>query len=827
MKQLLFFICCTIISALMAASANAATLKGRITDSKGEPLPFASLYLKGTTKGTTSNMDGYYQLELPVGDVVLICQYVGYQKQELKLKIADGINTKNIQLLPNEKILYEVKIKSGENPAIAIIKKAIKKRSFYNKQIDHYRANAYIKGNFKLEQVPKDGMIYALMGGGDAKDEMDKAKGILILSETFSEISYRRPDKMKVKVISSRVSGNQDDYGFSDPMQINLYENNVQISEQLSPRGFVSPIADAALLSYKYELLSAYMDDGKLVNRIKVIPRRKFEPLFSGIIDIIENEWRLHSVDLTADKDHQLDVVDTMKIKQVFVPVGDAMMVKDQSFFIKLKIMGFGIVGNYVNVFSDYVIDQDNRKDFNRFVKEYESEANKRSVAYWDTIRPVPLSQEEKEDYVKKDSIAKVEEAKKDSLPPIKNSLKTIVFNGYTQRLNRKTRLFTSSLIGLRNFNWNTAEGLNYTYSVGITKRVDEDHRWNTNLRMRYGVSNQQFNARLNTQYHFGKTNKSTLRLSGGRYVFQYNNAGPVNPLINSAYTLFYGRNYMKIYQAWFGEFSHSYRHISGLSIQNGLSVQDRYGLANTNLFSFRKNEVQFTPNYPVEIRNSYEERHQALLYRFGMEYQPGRKYIKYPDRIAATHSHYPIFGAAFTWGMPFAFSDVDYGKWQLSMRDDMQLNLWGTFEYRIAAGGFLWNNRSYTPDYTHFNGNQIMLASPYLNSFQVSPYYLNSNTQEIYGLLHAEHHFKGLLTNKIPLFRRLKYYLVASTNMYYVNQDNNYMELCVGLENIGYKILRIIRVDGVVGYNNFKNPVYGVRIGISGGVFGFDSADD
>jgi hypothetical protein len=52
-------------------------------------------------------------------------------------------------------------------------------------------------------------------------------------------------------------------------------------------------------------------------------------------------------------------------------------------------------------------------------------------------------------------------------------------------------------------------------------------------------------------------------------------------------------------------------------------------------------------------------------------------------------------------------------------------------------------------------------------------------------------------------------------------------MELCVGLENIGYKILRIIRVDGVVGYNNFKNPVYGVRIGISGGVFGFDSADD
>ena len=37
-------------------SLNAAILKGRIVDTKGEPLSFASIYIKGTTKGTTSNV---------------------------------------------------------------------------------------------------------------------------------------------------------------------------------------------------------------------------------------------------------------------------------------------------------------------------------------------------------------------------------------------------------------------------------------------------------------------------------------------------------------------------------------------------------------------------------------------------------------------------------------------------------------------------------------------------------------------------------------------------------------------------------------------------
>lgn len=107
------------------------------------------------------------------------------------------------------------------------------------------------------------------------------------------------------------------------------------------------------------------------------------------------------------------------------------------------------------------------------------------------------------------------------------------------------------------------------------------------------------------------------------------------------------------------------------------------------------------------------EPAHNALIYQLSLSYQPGRKYIKYPDRIIATQSKYPTFKTSISYGIPALGSDVDYSKWFIEMNDDMRLNRWGTFNYRATIGGFLHNTKSYLADYTHFNGNQIILASP------------------------------------------------------------------------------------------------------------------
>ena len=240
--------------------------------------------------------------------------------------------------------------------------------------------------------------------------------------------------------------------------------------------------------------------------------------------------------------------------------------------------------------------------------------------------------------------------------------------------------------------------------------------------------------------------------------------------------------------------------------------------LNNTTDFSIFKYDPQkFTPNYPSEKIDSQFTRHQATIASASLSYQPGQKFVQFPDYRVPLGSKYPTFTLSYEKGFNKIFgSDVDFDKWNFSVTDDLNFKLAGLLSYRIDIGGFLNDKSVYIQDYRHFNGNQIIFASKYLYSFQVAPYYANSTTASFYATLHAEHHFNGLLTNKIPLFKKLNWNLVAGTNAFYVNSNNNYVEVFGGLENI----FKLFRIDVVGSYLNGNNGQVAVRLGL-GGLFG------
>ena len=157
--------------------------------------------------------------------------------------------------------------------------------------------------------------------------------------------------------------------------------------------------------------------------------------------------------------------------------------------------------------------------------------------------------------------------------------------------------------------------------------------------------------------------------------------------------------------------------------------------------------------------------------------------------------------------------SDVNFDKWKFMVNDDVNFRLGGLLKYRIGIGGFLNNKSVFIQDYQHFNGNLTAAASDYVNSFQLVSYYAFSNTEPFYVQVHLEHHFNGLLTNKIPYFRKLNWYLVAGTNTFYVNENNNHVEIFAGVENI----LKIFRVDFVAGFDKGSPTRTAIRIGFGG----------
>ena len=138
-------------------------------------------------------------------------------------------------------------------------------------------------------------------------------------------------------------------------------------------------------------------------------------------------------------------------------------------------------------------------------------------------------------------------------------------------------------------------------------------------------------------------------------------------------------------------------------------------------------------------------------------------------------------------------------------------MKLAGALNYRIAVGGFLNSSSAFIPDFQHFTGNQMTAVSSYTDAFQLMPYYSYSNVEKFYSSAHVEYHLNGLLTNKIPFFRKLNWFLVTGTNLLYTKSNNNYGEAFIGLENI----LKIIRVDYVRSFNNNIGNRNGIRIAL------------
>jgi len=72
---------------LMPMTVMAGRVHGRVSDASGRPIPFASVTLKGTTIGTTSNAKGAYTLEVPAGNHVVECRHVGYHRESRSFRM--------------------------------------------------------------------------------------------------------------------------------------------------------------------------------------------------------------------------------------------------------------------------------------------------------------------------------------------------------------------------------------------------------------------------------------------------------------------------------------------------------------------------------------------------------------------------------------------------------------------------------------------------------------------------------------------------------------------------------------------------------------------
>jgi hypothetical protein len=810
----------TLCICFFSVSTFPATISGKITDEKKQPLPFVNVYIKGTTVGTTANLDGNYSLDLNPGDYQLVFRLIGFRQHEEKISVTTAELHLDIRLADESYQLREVKVNaSAEDPAYEIIRHAQKKRKFYLEQVDRYACNVYVKSTQKLISYPKKIFGQAV----DLDEVLDSATGIFYLSESVSKFSFLKPDHIREEMISSKVSGSAKGYSFNQASDflISFYESLVRL-DGIVPRGIVSPVSATAMLFYNYHLEGTFIENGETVNKIRVIPKRKSDPVFTGDIYILDDSWRIHSVDLFITKDQQMEFLDTFRVHQSFIPVEkNVWMPFSGQYNYEFGFLGFHGRGTVLGISSGYNIHPEFPNHFfSGEIMKVNKDANKKDSAYWNETRLVPLTGEESRDYVKRDSSHDVHESKafRDSVDRRNNKFHfDNIFTGYTyENSYEHWRLSCSSIIS--GIEFNTVEGWNGSLTMDYNKHYGEGDLREKNLALtvRHGLSNHHFNGNVSYNFRYDPEDRASYRITAGTEVSQFNNQKPITEFINSLYSLMAEKNFMKIYEKRFFQVRHQSEIINGLRFTAIAEYAERLPLVNTTDYSFiNVKERDYTSNDPLNpASDSYHfPKNNSLHVDANLRIRFRQEYISRPEGKFITGSKYPSLRINYRKGIDAFGSDVNYDFIKVGVEDDIRFGLFGKLSYEASYGNFLSAKKLYFMDAWHFNGNRTFLSGFRLNDFKLLDYYRYSTTDPFIEA-HAEHNFGGFILNKIPLVRKIKLNEVAG--FHYLHPENsvlkNYYELSFGIEK-----LNVFRIDFVTSFAEGKKASTGFVFGIKG----------
>lgn len=292
MKQpLLYTLCCIIFHTTLQAQQ----LKGVIVNEQGDSVPNATVYIQETAKGIAADNLGEFQTALAPG--IYTCEFrsLGYESIKKSIRMGEKNQSVRVVLQETSYMLDEVVVVAGdEDPAYRIMRKAIAYAPHYRYQLRKYHAEAYIKGSLTINKIP--GIFRRAMKVNASDIDINTLIGRPLVMESQSQIHFTSPETYTQKVVALKSS---------IPKAFNITKGLSIMTSSIYNReldGRISPLAPGAFRFYAFRLEDVDYQSDVIINKIKVIPRKKNPDLFSGYLYILENSWNVYIADLVASE---------------------------------------------------------------------------------------------------------------------------------------------------------------------------------------------------------------------------------------------------------------------------------------------------------------------------------------------------------------------------------------------------------------------------------------------------------------------------------------------------------------------------------------------
>ncbi|MCF8424979.1 MAG: DUF5686 and carboxypeptidase regulatory-like domain-containing protein [Bacteroidia bacterium] len=770
------------------------TISGKVFDAESkEPLPFVPVLIKGTTVGATTDFDGNYSITTSKLADSIVSSYVSYKKLVRPIKRGET-QIVNMPMVLEGVNLLEVVVKAGENPAHRIIRNVIANKQYNNKRkLDAYQYETYNKVEFDLNRIPKEMRekkifkpIKFVFDNVDSLNSGEKPSLPIFITEAISDIYYRSNPTLKKEVIrASKITGIENTSVTSvmgDMYQnINIYDNHILVFG----KDFVSPISDNGLFYYKYYLEDSLFIGSTRCYQIRFKSKRPQELCFSGNMWISDSTWAVKRIEMSIPKEANINFINAANVIQEFMHIDSTWMLSKDRLIIDFALSKnqVGIYGRKTTSYKNFIINQPKDTKFYELGDKIivEDGASKQSDNFWDSNRHDSLSLREKKIYHMIDTIK--------TLPIYKTwvDVLTIFVSGYKAVNNFEIGPYFNLV------SYNKVEGLRVRFGGRTSSKFSKWYELNGYVA--YGFSDEKFKYSLGFKTFISK--KPHRQLIGMTYRSDYEilgqsqNGFSQDNLFASLFRTSPLTNLTRVDKtdAWFER-----EWMEGLTSKVTLSGRTITPLI-SNTYTYYKNDGSIASK--ENIRNTEVRLNVRFAYK--------EKYINGDFSRISLGTKWPVMQVNYAKSLQNAFrGEYDYQKVVLNLSDRVRLiSLLGYTDY-TAEVGKIFGIVPYPLMELH-GGNETYVYD-YM-SFNMMKYYEFASDQ--YASVGLFHHFEGLLFNKLPLIKKLKWREVVTCKALWgsVNEKNRsslifpqtlsalgnepYVEVSAGVENI-FKVFRI-----------------------------------
>ena len=810
-STLFFFFTFTFLF-LPGSIALGQSLKGKVIDKNGEPIPFAKVRIHNSSFGTVANAIGIYQIEIKSKNVVLLISATNYRAKKDSINLVSGLNTRDFILEDHVQVLNEIVIvsKTKKERGKEIMKKVIKKRALFHEQLSEFSCETYCIGS--LEKEIQDSILQDSIISKESMNLIEwKGKSFYKADRRFKDEFTAYNDLTDEKKVST---GNNlsisMDYGpvnlsdglpelESDPylfcasfkqVAVNIFENQLQLPH-ISSKPIVSPLAFNALIYYNFFLENSFIDtDSSFVYEIQVLPKFKKEALFSGTLFIRDESWELVSYDLGINPE-ALTYFKEMQLICNYSKFDNRLIPTRREFVYHLK-EGRTKMNGHIQVMHDnysFNID-DTKRHFWQESSVYAPNAFIQDTAYWNRTRPVKLRDFEERFINQQDSAILYHESAEylKRTDSIRNriSILDVIFDGVGHVNSFKKQEWSINGLISQVVPFGVG-GFRYRLTPTYSKEFENAKKLRLFPKIDYGFLNRDLKGSVGASFMYNPLSFSEVFFDvGDQYDFisNYENIqgvfAPGNRVRNQKLEIGYKTEL-----------------INGVYFKSSFLYSKRQSIDSLKYPDWVSAFGQFSTPQPFKT-------YKIFLSTFDFEIHFGQKYVIRKNKKIVLGSPWPVLNVQYKKGIPnLAGTEANFDFLEVRAHDDIQLNTLGKAELSLLMGVFIHKKDLRVIEHKFFRTSDRYFFSNPVNSLQLLDTALN--TSNSYLQFNFIHHFNGFFLNKVWLINKLKLEETIGGSLIYI-PDANFaqVEFYAGIER-KFRIRKEIFKLGIyaVSYDN------------------------